>query len=373
LFRIEQDPTGDQPQRVSDYELATRLSYFLWSSMPDEELFRLAGAGRLHEPDVLSAQVKRMLADPRSQELVRNFTGQWLELRNLDRSTPDPKRYPDFDESLRTAMRREGETFFENLIRQDGSLLEMLDSDYTFVNERLARHYGIEGVKGDAFRRVALKPEMRRGGVLTMAGVLTVTAMPARTSPVKRGKFVLEQILGEPPPPPPADVPKLDDDHREEIKGATQRERLEKHRADPNCFVCHVRMDPIGFSLENFDSTGAWRDRDGGAAIDPAGKLPEGQALDGPAGLKRVLLEKKNIFVRCLVEKMMTYALGRGLARADKCTVKDVCERIEKDKYRFSSLVMGIVTSDAFQKRRGKAPSPPTTGQARADAGTTGK
>jgi hypothetical protein len=376
LFRVELDRgegAEGEAHPIGDFELATRLSYFLWSSMPDDELFGVAAAGTLHEPDVLAAQVNRMLADPKSQELVRNFTGQWLELRNLDRSTPDPKKYPDFDEPLRAAMRREAELFFEDLVRRDGSVLKMLDADYTFLNERLARHYGIDGVQGEQFRRVELKPESKRGGVLTMAGVLTVTAMPARTSPVKRGKFVLEQLLGEPPPPPPADVPQLDAE-RDSVTGATQRERLEKHRQDPNCFVCHVRMDPIGFSLENFDSTGAWRDRDGGLAIDAAGKLPEGQSLDGPPGLKRVLLEKKADFVRCLAEKMMTYALGRGLGRADKCTVRDVCERVEKSDYRFSSLVMGIVTSDAFEKRRGKdsgpatAPATPPPALTRADA-----
>src|SRR5437867_2973545 len=308
-----------------------------------------------------------MLDDPRSRELVRNFAGQWLELRNLDRVLPDPKKFPMFDVALRDDMRREAELFFEHLVQEDRSVLEMLDANYTFISERLAKLYGIEGVKGYDFRRVDLKPEAKRGGILTMAGVLTVTAMPSRTSPVKRGKFVLEQILGTPPPPPRADVPQLDDKTRE-IKGATQRERLESHRADPNCVVCHIRMDPIGFSLENFDSIGKWRDRDGSATIDAAGKLPEGQSLDGPAGLKRVLLEKKNEFVRCLVEKMMTYALGRGLERYDKCTVNEIAARMGQNGYRFSDLTVGIVMSDAFQMRRGKATDvvPPAPQQARA-------
>jgi hypothetical protein len=294
-----------------------------------------------------------MLDDPRASELVHNFAGQWLELRNLDRVSPNPDKFPAFDAALREDMRRETELFFSNLIREDRSVLEHLDSDYTFVNERLAKFYGLGGVTGGDFRQVALKPEAKRGGVLTMASVLTVTGMPSRTSPVKRGKFVLEQILGTPPPPPPADVPQLDD-KTHEVKGATQRERLEQHRVDPNCFICHIRMDPIGFSLENFDPIGAWRDRDGSTPIDAAGKLPEGQSLDGPAGLKRVLLEKKNEFVRCLVEKMMTYALGRGPERSDKCTINDVAARMEKDGYRFSDLILGIVGSDAFQMRRGK-------------------
>jgi hypothetical protein len=372
LFRIELDPpgAGAKPYAISDYELATRLSYFLWSSMPDEKLFSLAAAGKLHEPATLEAQVRRMLADPRSSALVSNFVGQWLELRNLDRATPDPKLFPEFDESLRRAMRREAELFFENLLRENRSVLEMIDADYTFLNERLAKHYGIEGVKGDDFRKVPLKPEAKRGGVLTMAGVLTVTAMPARTSPVKRGKFILEQVLGTPPPPQPGDAPPLDEPAKE-IKAASVRERLEQHRADINCAICHIRMDPIGFSLENYNAVGKWREKDGPFKIDPSGKLPEGQSLDGPAGLKRVLLEQKNDFTRCLVEKMTVYALGRGLGRTDKCTVKDVVEAAAKDDYRISSVILGIVKSDAFLKRKGKeAPAPQKgTAQASSEAG----
>ena len=354
LYRIEVDPPGtaDKPYLVSDYELASRLSYFLWSSMPDAELFSLASAKKLREPGVIEVQVKRMLGDPKSSALVSNFTGQWLELRNLDRSTPDPTKFPEFDEPLRQAMRREGEQFFANLIREDRSILEMIDSDYTFMNERLAKHYGVEGVKGDDFRKVPLKPELKRGGVLTMAGVLTVTAMSSRTSPVKRGKFILDQIMGTPPPPQPGDVPPLEE--TKVVTGATTRERLEKHREDMNCAVCHMRMDPIGFSLENFNAVGKWRDKDGDAKIDPSGKLPEGQSLDGPAGLKKVLLGQKNDFTRCLVDKMMTYALGRGMGRTDKCTIKDVVESTAKNDYRISSVILGIVKSDAFQKRKGR-------------------
>jgi len=309
-----------------------------------------------------------MLADPKAGALVSNFVGQWLELRNLDRATPDPKLFPEFDESLKKAMRREAELFFENLLREDRSVLEMIDADYTFMNERLAKHYGLEGVKGDDFRKVPLKPELKRGGVLTMAGVLTVTAMPARTSPVKRGKFILEQVLGTPPPPQPADVPQLDESPKE-IKAASFRERLELHRADMNCAVCHMRMDPIGFSLENFNAIGAWRDKDGAFKIDPSGKLPEGQSLDGPAGLKRVLLEQKNNFTRCLVEKMTVYALGRGLGRTDKCTVKEIVESAAAKDYKMSAVILGIVKSDAFQKRKGKeAPVAPVQ-QASSEAG----
>ena len=357
LYRIELDPPGavDKAYAISDYELATRLSYFLWSSMPDEELFNLAAAKKLREPAALEAQVNRMLADPRAAALVSNFTGQWLELRNLDRSTPDPKQFPEFDEPLRQAMRREAELFFANLVREDRSVLEMLDADYTFMNERLAKHYGVEGVSGDDFRKVPLKPELKRGGMLTMAGVLTVTAMSSRTSPVKRGKFILDQIIGLPPPPQPGDVPPLDE--TKTVTGKTLRERFENHRADPSCAVCHIRMDPIGFSLENFNAIGKWRDTDDGAKIDPSGKLPEGQSLDGPAGLKRVLLEQKNDFTRCLVEKMATYALGRGMGRSDKCMVKDVVEAAAKNDYKITSVILGIVKSDAFQKRKGRQES----------------
>jgi mono/diheme cytochrome c family protein len=370
LYRVEVDPPGSDGRvyAISDYELATRLSYFLWSSMPDEELFSLAAAKKLKEPGALEAQVKRMLAHPKAAALVSNFTGQWLELRNLDRATPDPKQFPTFDESLKTAMRREAEAFFENLIREDRSVLEMLDADYTFMNERLAKHYGVDGVQGDAFRKVELKPEMKRGGVLGMAGVLTVTAMPSRTSPVKRGKFVLEQVLGTPPPPAPADVPALDEEQKA-ITTASLRERLEQHREDPNCAICHIRMDPIGFSLENFNAVGQWRDMDGAFKIDPSGKLPEGQAIDGPAGLKKVLLGQKNDFTRCLVEKMATYALGRGLGRADKCTVRDIVESAENNGYRISSIILGIVKSEPFQKRKGK--ESPAPAQARAEEGRT--
>lgn len=354
LYRIELDPpsAGAKPYAISDHELATRLSYFLWSSMPDSELFSLAEAKRLREPGVIESQVKRMLAVPKAEAFISNFTGQWLELRNLDRATPDPKQFPEFDEPLRVAMRREAEVFFANLVRQDRSVLEMLDADYTFMNERLAKHYGVEGVTGDDFRRVPLKPELKRGGVLTMAGVLTVTAMSSRTSPVKRGKFILDQVLGLPPPPAPADVPALEE--TKVVTGATQRERIEKHREDPSCFVCHIRMDPIGLSLENYNAIGKWRDADGPFKIDPSGKLPEGQTIDGPAGLKKVLLEQKNDFTRCLVEKMTVYALGRGLGRTDKCTVRDVVESAQKNDYKMSSVILGIVKSDAFQKRKGR-------------------
>jgi len=298
-----------------------------------------------------------MLVDPKSSELVKNFVGQWLELRNLDDWTPDERRFPNFDEKLRRAMKKEAELFFQTVIKEDRSILDLLDSDYTYVNERLAKHYGIPDIRGEDFKRVSLAGT-KRGGVLTMASVLTVTAMPSRTSPVKRGKFILEQILGSPPPPPPPEVPALPD-KREDIQAASLRQRLEKHRSNPNCAVCHQRMDPIGFAMENFDAIGAWRDKDSGNhAIDTSGKMPNGQAIDGPEGLRKVLVSRKGDFARCMVEKMLTYALGRGMEEYDRCTVKEICQTIEKNNYHFSSVVDAIVQSDAFLKRRAKIDAP---------------
>ncbi|MDB5292197.1 MAG: hypothetical protein JWL69_3438 [Phycisphaerales bacterium] len=365
LYRIEADPsiegmTPDQIRNapahpITDYELATRLSYFLWSSMPDDELLQLAGEQKLHTAAVLEKEINRMLADPKSGALVSNFVGQWLEIRNLDYYRPDPGKFPQYDSALRNAMRREAEMFFENMVKEDRSVLELLDCDYTFVNARLAKHYGIEGVKGDEFRRVSLSEAgeagKHRGGVLTMGGVLTVTAMPTRTSPVKRGKFVLEQILGTPPPPPPPEVPALPDKPRDQ-KSASVRQRLERHRADPTCASCHMRMDPLGFAMENFDALGAWREKDGGFPVDPTGKLPDGTALDGPDGVKKALMARKELFVRCLAEKLLTYALGRGTEYYDTCTVRDIAQNVQKNDYRFSAMIGAVVKSDAFLKRR---------------------
>lgn len=370
LFRVEPDAAKDKPEvvrQLNDYELASRLSYFLWSSMPDDELLAAAELGKLRQPTELEKQVRRMLADPKARSFVDNFAGQWLELRNLDEHTPDPDRFPGFDPKLKDAMRRETELFFTNIVKEDRSALELLDADYTYVDERLAKHYGIDGVRGSEFVKVSLKGTPR-GGVLTQGAVLMVTAMPARTSPVKRGKFVLEQILGTPPPPPPADVPALPD-KAEDTKTASLRERFLKHRADPNCAVCHTRMDAIGFSMENFSAVGAWRDRDGAFPIDNVGDLPGGKKINGPQGLRQMLLERKGEFIYCLTEKMMTYAVGRGMQLSDRATIKEVVDGAAKDNYRFSSLVMNIVRSDAFQKRRGKSPkeAAPATAPARVD------
>jgi len=356
FYRIELDPVDhpEKPHTLSDYELASRLSYFLWSSTPDDELISLARENKLHKPHELDQQVARMLADPKASAFVSNFAGQWLELRNLDQANPDPRKFPRFPK-LKDDMRREGELFFANIVRQDRSILDLLDANYTFVNERLAKFYGIDNVSGEEFRKVDLSGDVakERGGVLTMAGVMTVTALPNRTSPVKRGKFILDMILGTPPPPPPPDVPQLSE-KQTDIDGATLRQRMEAHREDPACASCHARMDPLGFALENFDAIGRWRDKDGKFPIDAADKLPTGESFDGPAGLKKMLLTHKDQFVKCFVQKLMTYGLGRGLDYYDSATVNDICDSARKSDFRFSSVISGIVHSDAFLKRRGK-------------------
>lgn len=343
------EPDGSEEDRpLDEFELASRLSYFVWSSMPDEELFRQARAGTLRTN--LRPQVERMLADARSDAFVANFAGQWLQLRRLAAVTPDASLFPEFDDELRDAMRRETELYFAHLLRENRPILELLDSDYTFANERLARHYGIEGVAGGEFRRVALT-DRRRGGVLTQASVLTLTSNPNRTSAVKRGQWILQQILGTPPPPPPPDVPKLDES--EQAAGvASLRERLEVHRANPACASCHAQMDPLGFALENFDAVGRWRSRDSGFPIDASGELAGGLRFEDAGELKRVLVTtaaKK--FSRSLVENMLTYALGRGLEPEDYGTVEAVRRRLLDDGYRIRSLLFGIVESRAFQRR----------------------
>jgi hypothetical protein len=359
LFRIELDPAPNDPlvvRELNDFELATRLSYFLWSSMPDEELFGLCRTQSLRQRDNLDAQVRRMLADGKSAALVENFAGQWLQLRNLKTAAPDKGTYPQFEPALGEAMRRETELFFTAVVKEDRSVLDFLDADFTFVNERLARHYGIADVKGEEFRKVPIDRE-QRGGVLLQASVLTVTSNPTRTSPVKRGKWVLENLLGAPPPAPPADVPPLAEVAAAEATGSL-RERMEQHRAKPDCAVCHNRMDPLGFGLENYDGVGAWRTTDAGFAIDSSGKLPNGQSFSGPRELKQILLARRDDFVRCLAEKMLTYGLGRGVEYSDKCAVADIAKSMAQNDYKFSSLILAVVHSDAFQKRRGKGSEP---------------
>jgi hypothetical protein len=293
-----------------------------------------------------------MLHAPKARALVENFADQWLQVRNLKSVHPDKGRYPVFDEPLRSAMLQETERFFEAVIHEDRSILDFLDADFTFVNERLARHYGIPNVKGDQFRRVSAHGA-RRGGLLTQASILTITSNPTRTSPVKRGKWILEQILGTPPPPPPPGVPDLKEDKSAELSGPL-RQRMEQHRANPSCASCHSRLDPLGFGLENFDAVGAWRDRDGKYPIDSSGKLPSGESFQGEKTLKRILKGREREFARCLARKMLTYAIGRGLDGADDCPVDQIVKALAKNQYRFSRLVFEVVASDPFQKRRGE-------------------
>ncbi len=359
LFRVEAPlapssvKKGDT-YRLSDLDLASRLSFFIWSSIPDEELLGLAEKGKLHDPGVLAAQVRRMLADAKSKALVDNFAGQWLRLRNVADWKPDPDKFKEVDEQLRTTFERETELFFENIVAEDRSVLEFIDADYTFLNERLAKYYGIPGVKGSYFRRVALKglngkaPE--RGGILTQASVLMVTSYPTRTSPVLRGKWILESILNAPPPPPPPNVPTLDETASTTAKSL--RETFEKHRANVACASCHSRLDPLGFSLENFDAVGKYRSKEGDSPIDATGNLPDGTVIDGVPGLKKIILGRKDEFVEGLADKLLTYALGRGLEYYDQPVVRDIRRQAEKNDYRFSSLVLAIVNSVPFEMRR---------------------
>jgi hypothetical protein len=353
LFRIESDPPsakGEAPHLISQHELASRLSYFLWSSMPDDALRRYADQQMLRKPGVLAAQVRRMLKDPKSHALAENFAGQWLQFRGLDAFRPDKDRFPDFDDYLRMSMRHETEMFFDSIVRDDRSILDLLFGKYTFLNERLANFYGIPGVEGPAFRRVDLTGTPR-GGILTQASVLAVTSYPNRTSPVLRGKWILQNILNAPPPAPPPGVPNLD---VTAVGTATSlRQQLEQHRKNPTCAACHARMDPLGFGLENFDAVGAWRTSDGAIAIDSSGSLPDGRTFQGPDGLKAILAADRDAFAGCLTAKLLTYALGRGLERYDRATVKEITQHIAAKDYRFSSLIQEIVASRPFQMRKG--------------------
>jgi hypothetical protein len=354
LFRVERDPDPTDPKKVhkiSDIELASRLSYFLWSSMPDEELLGLAEAGKLRASGVIDAQVKRMLADTRSASLADNFAGQWLETRNLDSMKPDPQKFPEWGPELREAMRTETRMFFESVLNENRPVSDFLAARFTFLNERLAKHYGIEGVSGPEFRRVELTQD-QRGGILSQASVLTVSSYPTRTSPVIRGKYVLQNVLGAPPPPPPADVPPLD----EEAVGSkgSLRQQLEKHRSNAVCASCHSRMDVLGFGLENYDAIGKWRTMDGKFPVDSSGTLPNGKSFSSPAELRDLLKGELPEFSRCLIEKMLTYSLGRGLERYDTRTVDEINRKLEASGYRFQTLIHEIVGSVPFQLRRGE-------------------
>jgi hypothetical protein len=348
LFRTEARPRNAN-QKVTDLELASRLSFFLWSSIPDDELLRTAEASKLHDAATLSTEVRRMIADPKSQAFEENFAGQWLHLRNVPTWAPDPEKYPQFDEPLRLAFEHESDLFFTNIMREDRSVLEFIDADYTFLNDRLARHYGVPNVKGSYFRRVELN-DKKRGGVLGQGAILLVTSYPTRTSPVLRGKWVLENIMGTPPPPPPPNVPPLAESAANSARSL--REQLEKHRADRACASCHSRLDPLGFSLEQYDAIGRFRTEENGAPIEASGSLPDGTAIDGPEGLKKVVLSRRDEFVECLTAKMLTYALGRGLEYYDQPAVRGIRRQAAGEDYRFSALILGIANSVPFQMRR---------------------
>jgi mono/diheme cytochrome c family protein len=353
LFRSEPDPAGiaaGTVYPVSDLELASRLSFFLWSTVPDDELLNVAAQRKLKNPLVLEREVRRMLADRRAKALTDNFAAQWLFLRNLQSVLPDQATFPNFDDNLRQSFKEETELFFESIVREDRSALDLLDGDYTFVNERLARHYGIPNVYGSRFRRVTLTDENRRG-LLGQGSILSVTSYPNRTSPVLRGKWILENILGTPPPSPPANVPALKE-NGEGGKQLSMRQLLEQHRTNPSCATCHKVMDPLGFSLENFDAVGEWRTKDAAGAVDPSGQLADGTAVDGPVALRRALLKDPEQFVRTMTEKLLTYGLGRGLEYYDMPVVRAIARDAAADRYRFSSLVVGIVKSAPFQMKK---------------------
>jgi len=355
LFRTEVDPAAvavSAPYRISDLELASRLSFFLWSSIPDDELLDLAEKGRLRTASVLEQQVRRMLADNRSRALVSNFAGQWLYLRNVPALTRDPEKDPDFDDGLRQAFRRETELFFENLVREDLGLLDLITADYTFLNERLAKHYGIPGVVGVHFRRVGYPSDVRRG-LLGHGSVLSVTSYPNRTSPVIRGKWILENLLGTPPPPPPPNVPDLIETEKKAGGKATVRQQMEMHRASPACATCHALMDPLGFALEKFDNSGRLRPVDEHfSEIDTSGVFPDGTKIDGPAGLREALLNHSDGFINTVVEKLLTYSLGRGIESYDAPAIRAIARGARAADYRFSAIILGIVNSTPFQMRR---------------------
>ena len=352
LFRVERDPATAKPGssfKVSDLELASRLSFFLWSSVPDEALLRVASAGQLRAPGALEKQVTRMLQDPKSKAMRANFFGQWLWLRNLARATPDAKEFPEFDDSLRAAFQREAELFLESQIAEDHSVFDLLTADYTFVNEPLARHYGIKGVSGSHFRRVQL-PDDRRAGILGMGAILTVTSYANRTSPVLRGKWLLDTLLGVPPPTPPANVPPFPE-NKDGARPTSVRARMENHRKNPVCATCHAQLDPLGFALENFNAVGQWRVDDAGTTVDPSGMLPSGAKFSGPADFRRALMGHKDAFALNLTQKLLTYSLGRGVEYWDMPAVRQIAREASAGDYRWSLLVKALVTSTPFQMR----------------------
>jgi mono/diheme cytochrome c family protein len=369
LFRIERDPANvpaGTPYRLSDLELASRLSFFLWSSLPDDQLLEVAAAGKLKDPAVLEQQVRRMLADPRSESLVTNFAEQWLFLRDIGAKQPDELLFPDFDESLRDAFREEADLFLDSVLRSDRSVLDLLAADYTFVNERLAQHYGIPNISGSYFRRVTFPPGSPRGGLLGQGSILTITSYSTRTSPVLRGKWVLENILSSPPPPPPPNVPALATESKDTGTPLTMREAMTLHRAQEPCASCHARMDPIGFAMDNFDAVGRFRTSDAGKLIDPSGVLPNGTKFSGVAELKQALLQHPEQFVSTVAEKLLMYAIGRNVQYYDQPAVRAIVDEAAQHNYTFSSLVMGVAKSVPFQMRESKKAEthPPETAAA---------
>jgi hypothetical protein len=354
LYRIEREPAGAKPGdtwRVSDLELASRLSFFLWSSIPDDRLLGLAEQSKLHDPAVLEQEVRRMLADPRSEALVTNFAAQWLYLRDIESKQPDEILFPEFDQTLREAMRRETELFLSSVFRENRSILELLSADYTFLNERLAQHYGIPGIRGSYFRRYTFPAGSPRGGLLGQGSILTLTSYSNRTSAVLRGKWVLQNLLASPPPPPPPNVPSLKTDGKEPGTTLTMREAMTAHRANPACAGCHARMDPIGFAMENFDADGKYRDRDNGNPIDVSGVLPDGRKFEGIAGLKKELLRNPDQFVDAAAGNLLMYALGRNIQYYDEPSVRQIVRAAREKQYAFQTLVEEVVKTPAFQMR----------------------
>jgi hypothetical protein len=352
LFHIERDPPNVPPKtayKVDEFELASRLSFFIWSSIPDDELLDLAASGNLREQQNLVRQVRRMLADKRSRSLVTNFAAQWLYLRNLDAVSPDMRLFPDFDDNLRQAMRQETELFFDNIMREDRSILELIRADHTYLNERLAKHYRIPHVYGSHFRRVSLDGNCHRGGLLRQGSVLALTSYATRTSPVIRGQWVLKNLVGSPSPPPPANVPPLKDNTVSSMLSV--RERLEQHRSNRACASCHQMIDPVGFALEQFDAVGRWRESEEGKLVDASGSFIDGSEFDGVDGLEQALLKRPELFVRTFTEKLMTYALGRGVEYHDAPAVRKIVADARETGYQFSQLVIGIVESTPFQMR----------------------